>query len=279
MPTLMPSDEELLRELLDEYVTRPLIEQSLTAMVQGPPSLGDQITSTVRDEPAMSISEMARRFAEFNNLPLVARNEFRTTYVNPPAVIRRADTFDFPALSQHGPRETQNLDDSELRDDDTNSDVVNRWANSTMTTAERDRMQAGCPCQSCTRAHYERVEAIVGPQPEGYHADCGCHRCRGWRRLMALGIQAVILREGQEGIRQAIGRQDRPYIVIDEVVDGPSPTPSLRAAERMLQVDVGRAQRQINAAMDSFERQRVRRGHPLVKNPLPADWQPNVWEA
>lgn len=209
---------------------------------------------------------------------------------NRPNVIRRADAYD-AAAAPWAPRSHQHVPEAitavEASVDDTNADVVTRWAEGNITTAEIGRWResgGACPCNSCVQDAYGRVQSRVGPVPLGYRNTCRCVACICWRRAMAEGIQGVllgerapvrsysvslsdILRNDQE-IRRDRDREDQ---FLDELAAISADTPP------RIETRSEREARELN--MTPFERVRSRRGHPVPKLALAADWKPNQWEA
>lgn len=151
---------------------------------------------------------------------------------------------------------TVRLNADQEETDDTNRDIVARWSRGEASRSEIEilrRREFGCPCGSCLRSAYDRVYADVGDRPQGYGEACRCIHCMAWRNGMAEGIYQVI-----QGVH-------------------PRGSYSIRMSEVAMSRDQWVADRSQEIAI--FERLRARRGHPLPKLAMPADWQPNKWEA
>lgn len=213
------------------------------------------------------------------------------TWDNRPNVIRRADAFDAAARShQHVPN---TLNSVETSVDNTNDDVVTRWAEGNINTAEMTVWRAhggACPCNSCVQDAYGRVQSHVGPVPFGYRRDCRCNDCMLWRRAMTGGIQGVLLGEvPREPVRtfnvslSDILRDDREVRRDRDRIEGVFTEPNwdeiaaLTAPPPRIETRAEREARELS--MTPFERVRSRRGHPVPKLALAADWKPNQWEA
>lgn len=217
-------------------------------------------------------------------IPLVGS----ATWDNRPNVIRRADAYDAAAApwaaQQHVP---QAITAVEASVDDTNADVVTRWAEGNITAAEIGRWResgGACPCNACVQDAYATVQRSVGSTPLGYRNACRCVACIRWRRAMVEGIQGVLLGErapvrsysvslsdvlrNDQEIRRDRDREDQ---FLDELAAISADTPP------RIETRAEREARELN--MTPFERVRSRRGHPVPKLALAADWKPNQWEA
>jgi hypothetical protein len=214
---------------------------------------------------------------------------------NRPNVIRRADAFDAAALARHQPGSQVHVPEAitavEASVDDTNADVVTRWAEGNITAAEIGRWResgGACPCNSCVLDAYGRVQQRVGATPLGYRHTCRCVACICWRRAMVEGIQGVLLGRMPEPVRSySVSlsdilrddrevRRDRDRV---EAVFTELPEPNWHAAAEPPRIET-RAEREARELnMTPFERVRSRRGHPVPQLALAADWKPNQWEA
>lgn len=145
--------------------------------------------------------------------------------------------------------------------DNINRQIIDRWRlpdllpSDIMIFAGRE---GRCTCQTCLRVHYEDCIAEVPSQPHG--DSCDCEVCKDWRRRLVrlLGYPAV-----PDLIPVVPRNRDielRPPSDYTFAIDTPSLTEEV-------------------VRQDAFARTRERRGHPLPKLKIAADWQPNQWEA
>jgi hypothetical protein len=214
---------------------------------------------------------------------------------NRPNVIRRADAFDAVALARHQPGSQQHVPQAltavEASVDDTNADVVTRWAEGNITAAEIGRwreQRRRVPLQFLCAGCLWPGPTARWPYAARVSAHCRCVACICWRREMALGIQGVILGRMPEPVRSySVSlsdilrddrevRRDRDRV---EAVFTELPEPNWHAAAEPPRIET-RAEREARELnMTPFERVRSRRGHPVPQLALAADWKPNQWEA